>query len=153
MKVIKVLLGLFFPLFLSSCDHLLLKESDKGVIQVRNMQTKVIDAQSEKYVLRAVLSTLQDLGFIINTVDSQLGTVSATKLENFSSLRGSPSSSEADLNQATIRMTVAIRKVSSKQVRVRANIQHNLKPVVTPKTYQDFFAALRKSLYLIKHDL
>ena len=148
---------LLFLLFLSfsGCVHpdgQILGNSSDHQVKLRNIQTKVFKSNSKKHVLRGVLATLQDLGFIIDKVDSQLGTVSATKLEDLSSPIGFPSS-DANADPSTIRITVTIRPKSDQEMRVRANIQYRLQPITTPQTYQNFFSALEKSLFLISNDL
>jgi hypothetical protein len=101
-------------------------------VELRNMQTRSFDTTDKNIVVRNVISTLQDLNFVIDKADSDLGTVSATRLYNGSK----------------VRMTVTIRPASSSAVSVRANAQYNLKPIENPKIYQDFFSSLSKSLFL-----
>lgn len=79
---------------------------------------------------RAVIATLQDLGFVIDRADLMLGSVSATKLDQFS-----------------LRITVSVRP-RGEQMLVRANAQYHTAPVEDPKPYQDFFNSLSKSLFL-----
>jgi hypothetical protein len=83
---------------------------------------------------RAIISTLQDLGFVIDRADYTLGVVSATKL-----------------NVYQLKMTVSTRPRGKEQTLVRANAQFNIQPVEDPKPYQDFFASLEKSLFLTAH--
>jgi hypothetical protein len=85
-------------------------------------------------VLRAVLSTLQDLGFVIDRADGLLGTVSGTKLDRHQ-----------------IKITVSVRPKGKKQMVVRANAQFNVHPVEDPVQYQNFFVSLEKSLFLTAH--
>lgn len=100
-------------------------------VQLRSMQTKSFDTDDKNTVVRNIISTLQDLSFVIDDADADLGTVSATKLSGYQ-----------------IRMTVTARSKSSSSVVVRASAQYNLKPIEDPKMYQDFFTALSKSLFL-----
>jgi hypothetical protein len=76
------------------------------------------------------MSTLQDLGFVIDKADDVIGIVSATKL-----------------NQYNLSMSISVRP-SGQQMIVRANAQYNLTAVEEPKPYQDFFTALDKGLFL-----
>ena len=88
--------------------------------------------------LRAVIATLQDLGFVLDSADATLGTVTATKLA-----------------QHQVRMTVSVRQVDDRQVLVRANADYS-EPLAgrsavrieDPATYQDFFQALERSAFL-----
>ncbi|MCG3843652.1 hypothetical protein I3249_12830 [Psychrobacter sp. Ps1] len=102
-------------------------------VELRNMQTRAFDTSDKTVVVRNVISTLQDLSFVIDKADTDLGTVSATRL----------------VNGSRVRMTVTARPSSSgKSTIVRANAQYNLKPIENPKIYQDFFSSLSKSLFL-----
>lgn len=102
-------------------------------VELRSMQTRSFDTSDKTVVVRNVISTLQDLSFVIDKADTDLGTVSATRL----------------VSGNRVRMTVTARPSSSgKSVIVRANAQYNLKPIENPKIYQDFFSSLSKSLFL-----
>jgi hypothetical protein len=85
-------------------------------------------------MLRLVIATLQDLSFVIDKADATLGGVSATKLDGYQ-----------------LRMTVTVRRKSETQLLVRANAQFNITPVEDPEPYQQFFAALQKSVFLAAH--
>jgi hypothetical protein len=50
-------------------------------------------------------------------------------------------------------MTVSIRPRGETQLIVRANAQYNITPVEDPEPYQQFFAALQKSLFLTAHNV
>lgn len=102
-------------------------------VELRSMQTRSFDTSDKIIVVRNVISTLQDLSFVIDKADTDLGTVSATRL-----YKGNK-----------VRMTVTTRPSSTKKSTiVRANAQYNLKPIENPKIYQDFFSSLSKSLFL-----
>jgi hypothetical protein len=73
----------------------------------------------------------QFLSFVIDEADERLGSVSGTKLDGY-----------------YLRMTVSIRPKGETQLLVRANAQFNRKAVEEPEPYQQFFAALGKSLFL-----
>ena len=85
-------------------------------------------------MLRTVIATLQDLSFVIDKADATLGSVSATKLDGYQ-----------------LRMTVTVRRKSESRLLVRANVQYNITPVEDPVPYQQFFAALQKSVFLAEH--
>lgn len=99
--------------------------------QLRSIQTRAFDTADQTMMLRAVIATLQDLGFVIDKVDSDLGTITGTKLAGY-----------------RIRMTVTVRPRGETQLLVRANAQYNQEPIEDPLPYQDFFVALEKALFL-----
>lgn len=82
------------------------------------------------------MATLQDLGFVVDNADETLGTVSATKLDRYA-----------------LRMTVSVRPRGTRQLLVRANAQYQLRSVEDPEPYQQFFAALEKSIFLTAHQV
>jgi hypothetical protein len=99
-------------------------------VQLRSYQTRIYDTNDKIRVLRAVMSTLQDLGFVIDKADDVIGIVSATKL-----------------NRYNLSMSISVRP-SGEQMIVRANAQYNLIAVEDPGPYQDFFTSLDKGLFL-----
>ena len=102
-------------------------------VELRSMQTRSFDTSDKTVVVRNVISTLQDLSFVIDKADTDLGTVSATRLYNGNKVRMTVTTRSSSTNKSTI---------------VRANAQYNLKPIENPKIYQDFFSSLSKSLFL-----
>jgi hypothetical protein len=107
-----------------------LDTNNETQLQKRSYQTRAFDTADKQKVLRAIISTLQDLGFIIDRADATLGSVSATKLDSY-----------------LLKITVTVRPRGD-QILVRANAQYNVTPVEDPKPYQDFFSSLSKSLFL-----
>ncbi len=106
-------------------------------VQLRNIQTRSFDTSDKAKTMRTVIATLQDLGFVVDKADLDLGTVSATKLDGYA-----------------LRMTVSVRpSPSGKSMIVRANAQYNSTPVTEPKPYQDFFVSLQKSLFLTANNV
>lgn len=103
-------------------------------VELRQIQTREYDTLDKRGTLRAVVATLQDLGFVIDKADYELATVSATKLQNF-----------------TIRMTVTVRERDGDRLAVRANARFNDQAIEDPKSYQDFFATLDKAMFLTLH--
>lgn len=111
-----------------------LLDSESSQVQLRSIQTRAFDTTDKEKTLRTVMSTLQDLGFVLDKADATLGTVSATKLKNYS-----------------LRMTVTVRPRGETQLLVRSNAQYNVQPVTDPEPYQQFFASLEKSMFLTAH--
>lgn len=119
---------------LSACQttkERVLDVGDQTQLQKRSYQSRVFETGDKDTVLRGVISTLQDLGFVINKADYTLGTVSATKL---------------DRNQ--IKVTVMTRPKGKDRMTVRANAQYNTSPIEDPVHYQNFFSSLEKALFL-----
>ena len=99
-------------------------------VEMRSYQTRTYDTDNKIRVLRAVMATLQDLGFVIDKADDVVGIVSATKLQRFA-----------------LSMSVSVRP-NGQQMMVRANAQYNLTAIEDPGPYQDFFTSLDKGLFL-----
>lgn len=108
-----------------------------SALEVRSYQTRVLQDVDRDAALRAVIATLQDLGFVLDSADATLGTVTATKLA-----------------QHQVRMTVSVRG-NDRQIVIRANADYS-EPLAgrsavrieDPTTYQDFFQALERSAFL-----
>lgn len=136
MKIKSVLFLTVFSLFVVGCattqERLL--DSDSSQVQLRSIQTRAFDTTNKEKTLRTVISTLQDLEFVIDKADATLGTVSATKLKNYA-----------------VRITVTVRPRGETQLLVRANAQYNVTPITDPEPYQQFFAALEKAMFLTAH--
>ena len=104
---------------------------DSSQLQTRQIQTRQYETLDKKMTMRSVIATLQDLGFVIDDADPNLGTVTATRLHKY-----------------PMRMTVVVVDRGEEQVSVRANARIDEKSVTDAKTYQDFFVALDKAMFL-----
>lgn len=127
--ILSVLACMFFAGCVSTNQRLL--DSDESQLKLRSIQSRAFDTTDKEKVLRSVMATLQDLGFVIDKADLTLGMITATKLRRYA-----------------LRMTVTVRPRGETQVLVRANAQYELKVVDQPEPYQEFFAALQKSMFL-----
>ena len=126
-------LVLFLTIGCASTQKQLL-DSEGSQLQLRSIQTRAFDTTDKEKTLRAVIATLQDLGFVIDKADATLGSVTATKLDRYA-----------------LRMTVTVRPRGTAQLLVRANAQYELTPVDDPEPYQNFFSALQKAMFLSAH--
>lgn len=137
MKKLSVFLAII--LFLTGCasTHDDVLGTSQTQVQMRNYQSRAFDTNDRALVLRAVISTMQDLGFIIDRADEKLGTISGTSFK---------------YNQNS-KLTVSVRSLNEKQIVVRANAQANLKAIENPVPYQNFFNALGQSLFLEAHEV
>ncbi len=127
---------LLFCLFLPTCtlptnSQSVLDEGRETQLQKRSYQSRSFETTDKERLMRAVIATMQDLGFVIDQANLDLGTISGTRL---------------DANQ--VRMTVSVRPRGETMMLVRANAQFNLRPLEDPKQYQDFFVSLEKSLFV-----
>ena len=105
-------------------------------VKLRSIQTRIFDTTDKEKMLRTIIATLQDLGFIVDKADDVLGAVSGTKLDRY-----------------TLRMTVSVRPRGATQLLVRASAQYNITAVDDPEPYQQFFDALSKAIFLTAHQV
>lgn len=117
-----------------SKSHIMGTETSQ--VAIRQIQTRAFDTTDEKKTLRTIIATLQDLGFVIDKADEDLGSVSGTKLNGY-----------------MLRMTVTVKSHGKKQTAIRANAQYNVTAVEDPEPYQQFFTALEKAMFLTAYDV
>lgn len=110
--------------------------STKSAVELRAMQSRAFDTPDGRKTLRAVLATLQDLGYTIDKVEPAAGSVSATKL-------------------SFLRLSTSVYPRGETQTLVRANAFVKTSPqavdnqVDDPEFYQKyFFDPLAKALFL-----
>jgi len=110
---------------------------DESQVELRSIQTRAFDTTDKKKMMQTVISTMQDLDFVIDKADLLLGSVTGTKF----------------VRNASIIMTVTVRSRGGKQLLVRANARYGIASIKDPETYQDFFISLEKSLFLTAHQV
>jgi hypothetical protein len=106
--------------------------ADLSQVALRSIQSRAFDTTDKKLMLRSVINTMQDLDFLIQDSSLDLGTVTGQKYSGM----------------VVVKMSVTVKERNAKQLLVRANVEYGIKAVEDPKTYQDFFAALEKSVFL-----
>ena len=124
-----------FLLLLSGCATTATKafEMDESQVKLRSVQTRAFDTTDKEKMMRTVISTMQDLDFVIDKADLTLGSITGTKFTK---------------ENMVVVMTVTVRPRGEKQLLVRANAQFGIRSVEDPATYQDFFNALGKAMFL-----
>jgi hypothetical protein len=137
-KIAVFLLVVLAPLLLAGCANQPNEQIMAGANQVelRSYQTRAYDTTDKKMMIRTVIATLQDLGFVIDQADEDIGSVTGTKISGYQ-----------------IRMTVITRPRGETQLMVRANAYYNVTPIEDPAPYQDFFTSLSKALFLTAHEV
>jgi len=113
-----------------------LLETNTSQVKLRSIQTRAFDTTDIKKMMRCIILTLQDLGFVLDKADLELGIVSATKL-----------------NKYDLRMTITVRPRGKSQLLVRANAQYEMQAIKNPLPYQNFFTSLSKSIFLEAHQI
>ena len=118
-------------------------DSTQQVLQTTNSQaaqrsisTRYFETDDRATVFQAVLAALQDLDFVVDRADADLGTVSATRFGS-------------DLT----RFTVTVRSGETGTTIVRASGQTNQTEISEPLAFQRFFEALSQSLFLQPHEI
>ena len=128
-------------IFLSACttEHYAALESDsqQSQVQKRDYQSRIFDTGDKIKVMQSVVATLQDLNFVVNKADTELGMVSATKFEH----------------NLEYKMTVLVRARGKEQIVVRANASSGVKPIEDPKAFQNFFKSLAQAMFLDAKDI
>lgn len=130
----KKYLLLVFVFVLCGCVQSLQEDitGKSSQVETRSYQTYTFENENENLILTSIISTMQDLDFIIDKVDSDLKIVSGTSFKNGSKL------------------TVTVRKKGNNII-VRANAQNGLKVIDNPIPYQNFFNSLSQSVFLEKN--
>lgn len=133
MRRARIVFLLSLLLLLAACasQQKQILDTRESQVKLRAMQSRVFDTSDKNKMLRVVIATLQDLGFVVDGADADLGTVSGTKRSGYA-----------------LRMTISVRARGGSQLIVRANAQYNLQTVEDPEPYQQFFASLAKGLFL-----
>lgn len=104
-------------------------------MKLRTFQSRTFDVADRTQAIRGVIAALQDLGFIIERANAELGLVTAARFAEprYFDVMG---------------VTVTVRPQGEGQMLIRANAIYNNEPVTDPKVYQNFFATLERSLFI-----
>ncbi len=133
----QVLAVFFAACLLASCQAPPLREiifeDQMAQLQARSIQSRAFDMTDQIKAMRAVITTLQDLDFVINQADSRLGIITATKLQTYH-----------------LYITVKVDERKSGRTRVRVQLRAGINPLVEA-VYQEFFTSLEKNFFLTAH--
>lgn len=142
--------------------------SEQSQVKLRAAQSRVFETIDRRRTIEAVIDTMQDLGFMVEVLDENIGIVSGKRFEPLerSSYFNDPFYhlySDESLVVFTrayrswgpfwhrsdlVRLTVTVRKRNEAQLVVRASAQYYLKAVEDPLPYQRFFRTLEQALFL-----
>lgn len=103
---------------------------DLQSVEQRAYQSKTYE-QPKLLVARATSATLQDLGFVIDRINLDAGTITATKFQDKSQMQ----------------ITITIRELGKTSTSVRANARIGIQSVDSPEAYQSFFTHLDKAIF------
>lgn len=104
-------------------------------LQLRQYQTKDYSNIDKKNAMKAVISTLQDLDFVLDRVDPTSGTLTATQYTN-----------------GVVQVTATLRE-KGVDVTVRINATYQGRPLTEPLHYQNLFTQLDKSIFLMQNNV
>jgi hypothetical protein len=139
----KLLFLICLTFSLSGCMMTTQKPAQSQV-QIRQAQTRAYDQLDYNETLRAVVATLLDLGFIIDEANVDLGTVTGQR--HWGDATG---------------ITVSVRQKEPPRLIVRVNVRGTgsnppylrRRGYEDPQTYQDFFKALDKAMFLAQNQV
>lgn len=113
-------------------QHVLDTAGSQSQLEKRSYQSRYFDTDDKEFVMRGLIGTLQDLGFVLDDSNLMLGTVSGTRF-----FRGK-----------VYKATGSVRPQQGARTLVRLNLQYGVNPIEQPEPYQDIYASLSKSLFL-----
>ena len=144
------------------------RQPEKTQLQIREYQTRSYDTNDYKMVMKAVLNTLQDEGYIVKNAVLDLGLLTATKEMNIEDkgqvlLQKLLRKKRATWAKNSIIEATANVSEFGKETRVRLNFQvktynnrggvMGVRQIEDAKFYQDFFAKIDKGIFIQKENL
>lgn len=148
-----ILLPIFFLLTACPVEQRVALKSPAELIA---LQTRTFDS-SKDTSMRAVVSVFQDLGYIIQTTESNTGLITAK----------SPTEASFSLfgrRMTDTKVTATVEQMSNTKTRVRLNFvqskrfsseygmnQENEQPIYDGNVYQDAFSKIRNAIFLRKN--
>lgn len=137
----------------------------KSILQIRELQTREFQISDQTIVMRAVLNSLQDDGFIVRNAVTELGLLTAIKEKDLSPqsgwgtfLQGALSDREVRWPKTQVIEANATVSPFGKTVRVRISFQQKtidnfgttieVSDIEDALFYQNFFAQIEHSVFL-----
>ena len=164
----------------AACQNSVFKEAltlSPESLKDRQLQTRIFDSRDERKLLTASAAVLQDLGYTIDETEVRAGLIVCSRdrdvtetvevilsvtLEILSILAGHPTSVPYDQTQKILASLVTT-PVDNQRIAVRITFQHIVwdsdgsitrnEQVNDSLIYQDFFAKLSKSVFLVAHEI
>ncbi len=106
-------------------------DTDESQLELRSYQSRVFESTNEVDVMRDIIDTLQDLGFLVENADAGLGSVTGKRSRD-----------------GLVTLTVTVRPRGEDAVLVRANAQRGDQRIDDPEVYQTFFNSLQQSSFI-----
>jgi len=103
----------------------------KSQLEIVKIQSRTFDTADRDKALRTIIAVLQDLGFVIDTGDYALGSVTGLKVDDY-----------------LLKMTVTVRPHGTSKLLVRADARYHVTPIFDSGPYQQFFSALARAMFL-----
>jgi hypothetical protein len=137
-------------------------------LEVRQIQTRTYQNRNMKQVMKAVINTLQDDGFIIRNADKELGFVTAAKDVEVGGFGGPFSvqlfggaeprydraaTFEASINISEFGDETKVRAVFQRRVVDNFGAPSSVQSIQDPRFYQEFFMKIDKSLFIEREGL
>jgi hypothetical protein len=136
-------------------------EPPPTALELRGFQTREYDTTNTRLVMKAMLNVLQDMGFIVNTADTNLGLLTAGKWTDVAhskkEVRRAVKKEQAISKTVVLECTANVSEFG-KQSRVRVNFQQRVldasgatmeaRPLTDAAFYQSFFSQVDKGIFL-----
>lgn len=141
--------------------------ADQSQVMLRAAQSRLFESVDRTRLLTAIVQVLQDLGFMVEELDTKLGIVSASRFDRMEGGSGFDATYHLYDDQSLllltrtyrswgpffhrtdlVRATVTVRQRNEKQTVVRASAQFYMRAVEGSEPYQRFFTALEQALAL-----
>jgi hypothetical protein len=137
----------------------------RSILQMRELQTREFQISDHTIVMRAVLNSLQDSGFIVKNAVTELGLLTASKERDLSGRNSwdtvfysafsdhevrwpKTESTEANATISQFGRTVKVRITFQKKILDNLGGTVEVSEIDDPFFYQDFFSLIEHSIFL-----